>query len=73
MRLKRAKVVSMGFRVWLFAVALSLEAFAQTQSGILRVRITIVDAAQQHRLKVMLSVVKIVGRTKGWYQQASRT
>ena len=39
----------MGFRAWLAAAVLTLEAVAQAQSGLLRVRITIVDASQQTR------------------------
>jgi S1-C subfamily serine protease len=39
----------MGFRVCLLAVVLTLEALAQAQPGILRIRITIVDVNQQIR------------------------
>ena len=39
----------MGFRVWLAAAALILETVAQAQPGILRIRVTIVDASQQTR------------------------
>ena len=39
----------MGFRAWLVAAVLTLEAVAQAQPSLLRVRITIVDASQQTR------------------------
>ena len=39
----------MGVRAWLVAAVLALDAFAQSQPGVLRVRITIVDANGQTR------------------------